>query len=134
MSTQVSTVPAKPTEKQAERRKGRRARLDLPLRVVIPRKDRTTIRSGRGTDVGEGGMAVFVGAELKLKDEIFVEFTSPVSNEPLRVRAIIRSRKGYNYGLEFAKATPEEKATTERFHELLRLAAGRHSASADQPA
>lgn len=124
MTTELGTVPPK----QAERRQGKRRRLDLPLRVLIPHKEKTIIRSGRGTDVGEGGMAVFVGAELRIKDEIFVEFTPPFSSDPLRVRAIVRGRKGYNYGVEFVRNTPEEEVLALRFIDLLRLAAGSVSA------
>ena len=83
MTTELDTVPSKP----ADRRQAKRRRLDLPLRVLIPHKEKTIIRSGRGTDVSEGGMAVFVGAELRIKDEIFVEFTPPSSSDPRGVSA-----------------------------------------------
>ena len=41
---------------------------------------------------------------------------------PIRVRAVIRNRAGYKYGVEFLSMNPEEKELTDRFRTMLRLA------------
>ena len=105
-------------------RRWQRFKLDLPLRVVVERKDRTTIVSGRGTEISECGLAVFAGIELNLGDCISVEFTPPYSGKPLRVTAIVRNRSGYNYGVEFETQTDDQKQLVANFRVLLQFASG----------
>jgi len=107
----------------AERR-WQRYKLDLPLRVVVQQKDKTAIVTGRGTEISEGGLAVFAGTELRVGDPIFVEFTPPYSGKPLRVAATVRNRSGYNYGVEFNSQTPEQREQVSNFQVLLRFASG----------
>jgi hypothetical protein len=80
--------------------------------------------SGRGNDMSEGGVLVFAGMELKTDDVVLIEFTPPFASGPVRVRGIVRHRRGYNYGVEFAHDTKEDQEQTEKFRGLLRLAAG----------
>lgn len=120
MTAQIT--PSAQTSSSAERR-WQRHKLDLPIRLILRRDGNTTsIISARGSEVSEGGMLVFAGTELKTGDEIGVEFTPPFSSEPIRVRAVIRNRAGYKYGVEFLTISPEEKDLTERFRTMLRLA------------
>ena len=103
-------------------RRWQRYKLDLPLRIIVHR-EKTTIVNGRGSDISEGGLLIFAGAELKDGDEIFVEFTPPYSGEPIRVRSVVRNRSGYRYGVEFLWLSAEEHENTAKFRNLLRLAA-----------
>ena len=80
--------------------------------------------AGRGNDMSEGGVLVFAGMELKTDDEVLIEFTPPFASGPVRARGIVRHRRGYNYGIEFALDTKEDQEQTEKFRGLLRLAAG----------
>jgi hypothetical protein len=112
---------AAPSQHSPERR-WQRHKLDLPIRLILQRDGKTSIVSARGSEVSEGGLLVFAGAELKTGDEIAVEFTPPFSSEPIRVRGTVRNRAGYKYGVEFIFQTSAEKALTERFRTMLRLA------------
>jgi len=49
------------------------------------RETKTLIVNGRGNEVSEGGLAIFVGMEARLGERLWVEFTPPYSSEPLRV-------------------------------------------------
>ena len=53
-------------------------------------------------------MAVTAGAELKVGNEIAIEFTPPFTGLPIRVRGIVRNRAGYRYGVEFLMENAEE--------------------------
>ena len=118
MQSQGPSTPPYSPERRWQRHK-----LDLPVRLVVQRDGNTTnILDARGSEVSEGGILVFAGAELKTGDEIGVEFTPPFSSEPVRVRGIVRNRAGYKYGVEFLCNSPEEKETAEKFRNLLRLA------------
>ena len=78
-----------------------RYKIDVPIRVVAHKPTKVSIIEGRGRELGCGGMAVFAGIELSLNEQVEVEFTPPYSGEPLRVRAHVRNRNGYTYGVEF---------------------------------
>jgi hypothetical protein len=97
-----------------------RYKLEVPVRVLARKGDKTVITQGRGNELNEGGMAVFAGAELRLREEIAVEFTPPYSNQPIRVRCMVRDRKGYVYGLEFLSITAEDHLNTTQIRTVLR--------------
>jgi hypothetical protein len=78
-----------------------RYRLNVPLRLIVPKGDKVVIVQGRGNELNEGGMSVFGGIELKVGDQIAVEFTPPYSGQPIRVKGCVRNRQGYTYGIEF---------------------------------
>lgn len=106
-------------------RRWQRYRLNLPIRLIVTRDDKTQIMHGRANDMSEGGMLVFAGLELKSEEKVFVEFTPPYSSDPVRTGGIVRHRRGYNYGLEFLSDTPADQQQTDRFRNMLRLAAGK---------
>ncbi len=78
-----------------------RYKLNVPVRVIVDSQKKVRVVDGRGTELNEGGMAITVGAELKIGELVAVEFTPPYSR-PVRVPAQVRNRNGYNYGVEFS--------------------------------
>src|SRR5207245_5269222 len=64
--------------------------------------------AGRGTEISEGGMAVFAGVDLKPYDLMELEFEAP---SRARVIAVIRNRSGYCFGLEFLTPLSPEQET-----------------------
>jgi c-di-GMP-binding flagellar brake protein YcgR len=115
---------AKLGQEKAVFRRWQRYRLNLPIRLIVSHNGSARITSGRVNDISEGGILVFGGTELKTESEIFVEFTEPYSGEPIRIRGVVRHRRGYNYGVEFLSQTPAEQEQTDRFRALVRMAAG----------
>lgn len=71
--------------------------VELPVRV-FPRgvSSKLTIQ-GRGIEMSEGGMTLYVGAPLKPGDLMDLEFQTSGA----RVAAIVRNRTGFCFGLEF---------------------------------
>lgn len=110
----VGLSPSYPIKRRAVRYK-----LDVPLRVILHEEDKTLIREGRGTELGEFGMCVLVGMELKVGGEVEIEFTLPYSSEPIRVSGVVRNRKGYRYGCEFNPDGPAEQKNVERLRQAL---------------
>jgi hypothetical protein len=111
-------------------RRWHRYKLDVPLRIIIkrdipPAGFKTTIVNGRGTELNEGGMAVFAGVEARVGDDLWVEFTPPYgAGVPIRVRAAVRNRAGYRYGIEFQCADAAEAEQVDRLREILRFSSG----------
>lgn len=122
MATQIGQQA---THDYAMQRRWPRLKIDVPVRVIAIRSDKTQIVSGRGNEVSEGGLAVSAGIELRIGDEMWVEFTPPYSGEPIRVRAVVRNRSGYKYGAEFLSESADESERNARLRELLRFASGR---------
>jgi PilZ domain len=79
------------------RRRWERSWLNSSIRVLTPAAE----INGFGIKVSEGGMYLFVVADLPVGSQVDVEFTPPHSEEMVRVPGTIRHRAVYLYGLEF---------------------------------
>jgi len=102
------------------KRRWPRHKIDVPVRAVIRKPDKTLIRDGRGMEMSEGGMCLFIGVELGLGEEIEVEFTPPYSGSPIRVRSQVRNRTGYRYGVEFVPEGEKERSEVNRLRQMLK--------------
>jgi hypothetical protein len=96
-------------------RRWQRHPVELAVRVVPRGGDSKLAIQGRGIEISEGGMTLYAGLPLKPGDFMDLEFQTPGHT---RVSAIVRSRTGYCFGLEFltplgtesAKSTPKVAA------------------------
>jgi len=85
------------------KRRWDRLPVDLPVRVVTSKGFSTTVVEGRGTELSEGGMVLYAGILLNPGDLLEIEFDTPVLS---RITAIVRSRNGFCFGLEFITPLP----------------------------
>ena len=109
------------------RRRSIRYKLDVPLRVILHKQDATLLRDGRGTEISEYGMCIMAGVELKLGEEVGIEFTLPYSGEPIRVSGAVRNRDGYRYGCEFTLDDQGERKDVARLRQVLQTFAAEKS-------
>ena len=77
--------------------------VDLPVRVVTSKGFSTTAVEGRGTEMSEGGMKFYAGILLNRGDLLQVEFDFPTRS---LVPAMLRSKSGVGFGLEFIPPLP----------------------------
>ena len=84
-------------------RRWNRLPVDLPVRVLTSKGFNTTVVMGRGTELSEGGMVLYAGILLNPGDLLEVEFDMPINS---RVPAVVRSRNGFCFGLEFITPLP----------------------------
>jgi hypothetical protein len=115
----MATEVVMPQAGYSRMRRWPRYKLNVPLRIVIQMPDRTAIVNGRGTELSEGGLAIFAGTELRVDQRVEIEFTPPYDGMPMRVRATIRNRNGYNYGAEFLATAREDKLHVEQIRQVL---------------
>ncbi|MGH9493655.1 MAG: PilZ domain-containing protein, partial [Candidatus Sulfotelmatobacter sp.] len=87
----------------ANTRRWDRLPVDLPVLVVTSKGFSTTVVEGRGTELSEGGMVLYAGVMLSPGDLLEIEFDTPVHS---RLTAIVRSRTGFCFGLEFITPLP----------------------------
>lgn len=85
------------------RRRWDRLPVDIQVRVITSKGDDTTVVRGRGTEMSEGGMMLYAGLLLNPGDTLEIEFDTPVAS---RVPAVVRSRNGFCFGLEFLAPLP----------------------------
>jgi hypothetical protein len=90
-------------------RRHQRLRLDTPVCLIVDRPDRVLLVNARLRDVSDEGVAVFAGVELAIDSEVQIEYTPPFNRGPLRVRAVVRNRRVYIYGLEFLPRDGDEE-------------------------
>ncbi|HVN18528.1 MAG TPA: PilZ domain-containing protein [Dongiaceae bacterium] len=84
-------------------RRWERLPVDIPVRVVTSKGFSTTVVEGRGTEMSEGGMTLYAGILLNPGDLLELEFDTPTHS---RVPAIVRSKNGFCFGLEFITPLP----------------------------
>jgi hypothetical protein len=84
-------------------RRWERLPVDIPVRVVTSKGFSTTVVEGRGTEMSEGGMTLYAGVLLNPGDLLEVEFDFPTHS---KVPAIVRSKNGFCFGLEFITPLP----------------------------
>jgi hypothetical protein len=84
-------------------RRWNRLPVDMPVRVVTSKGFATTVVEGRGTELSEGGMVLYAGIMLNPGDLLEIEFDMPFHS---RLPAIIRSRNGFCFGVEFITPLP----------------------------
>jgi hypothetical protein len=97
-----------------------RHQIDLPVQVVTHGPTNVGIIQGRGSGLNCGGMSVFGTVEWAIGAQVGVEFTSPCSGQPIRVRCFVRNRQGYNYGLEFVAENDSDYDNVAQIESALR--------------
>ena len=116
-------------EQQVNRRRWQRYPFDASVRVVVDHarvnhSAETTIVDARGVHFSEGGLCLFAAANLPVGSHIKVEFKNPHTDEPMRVRAKVRNRSVYLYGVEFLSDRFEDRQQLARLSAELRSSGG----------
>lgn len=97
------TIIATAMSNSAPTRRWERMPVDLPVKVFTSKGFSTTVVEGRGTEISQGGMVLYAGILLNPGDLLEVEFGMPTAS---RMPAIVRSRNGFCFGLEFITPLP----------------------------
>ena len=114
MLPEMSLLPQseqQPTAECLARRRWPRYQVSLPLRIAVATPSGHEYMLAHGRDASQGGMAVYVPAELEPGDSVTLEliFTNP--QETVTLRAVIKNRVGFKYGVEFINPSPEQQQT-----------------------
>jgi hypothetical protein len=97
-----------------------RSSLNIAVRLFLEKGQFTT---GRGHDVGAGGMAIYVPLELAVGTSVKISFQLPYSRMVFGVRAIVRNSNGFRYGVEFVHLTSAEAEEIKRIANIMELTA-----------
>ena len=101
---------AKPVILSPERRRRRhpRYRASVPVAVVLLVGANYQRLEGHGRDISEAGIGILLAAELTGGEVVSLRFSLPNSGQ-WEIRAVLRHRRGYQYGFEFLSLTAEQR-------------------------
>ena len=87
------------------------ARFPIHTRITITftRTGQPSFAQGQGGDICEGGISVFVPVELEVGQELRLSFQMPYRSTPVQLKAVVRNRARFRYGLEFTEMTRDQQ-------------------------
>lgn len=99
------------------------ARFPIHTRITLSytRSGQANYIHGQGGDICEGGMSVFIPLDLDVGLELKLSFNMPYRSSPVQLKAVVRNRARFRYGLEFTDLTPEQKEMIEAACKTLSL-------------
>jgi len=83
----------------------REPRFLVDTRVTINHDGQTV--SGQAVELSQGGIAILTVADLTVGEVVELQFK--LRHNALRLRAIVRNRKGARYGMEFLTLSAEQR-------------------------
>jgi PilZ domain len=101
----------KPATNRADRRRRRHTRYhdNFPVTVSYLLGNQYQKLEGHCRDLAEAGIGILLAAELNAGEVAGLRFLLPGSALPWEVRAVVRYRRGYQYGFEFLSLTGERQ-------------------------
>jgi hypothetical protein len=77
---------------------------------------------GRTKDLAEGGLGATIPNDIKIGEIVELELQLPENQEPLKVKAEVRYRQGFQYGFKYIYITEQQKEMIRRTTRDLPLA------------
>ena len=102
---------SKPATSQPDRRRRRHPRYRADFRVTVGflLGNRHQKVEGHCRDLSQAGIGILLAEELGTGEVVGLSFLFPESAVPWEVRAVVRYRRGYQYGFEFLALTTEQR-------------------------
>lgn len=94
----------------SEYRRYPRIRSDVRVRAMVPPDFPALDSFGRGHDISEGGMALYIAMDLRPDEEVLLVLNVPVLHQKLGVRGVVKYARGNRYGLEFTRLGEDDRA------------------------
>ncbi len=98
----------------AERRQFQRFELDVRLCATLSKSGTRIGIHGRGNDLSQTGLAVFLPVELAVGESIELELVLPYTTQSIVLQAVVRNRRSFTYGLEFVHPTAAQRSLISR--------------------
>ena len=102
-------------------RKYTRYKVSIPVKVTLADDGHVATFHGTGSNVSEAGMRVFIPREFDVSRLILLELRLPYYEERLKLRAVVRNREGFEYGVEFVNPSEHHRHVIVRNCSVLTL-------------
>jgi len=100
--------PNEQPERTTRTRRHERYEIETELRAATLGVERCEMH-GRSLNINEGGIAGVFVTGWEVGTSVHLQFSVPVTTNPIRVRGVVRNCTGYRYGFEFADLTAEQR-------------------------
>jgi len=122
----VGSINAMDQQEASPLRRWPRYRFQVPVRITVNRDRYVATLTAVGTEMNEGGMALYAGIELTVGDQLQLEFELQNCDHPIGVRGVVCNRPGdgYYYGIAFLPVSAEERGSLVLLRQMLRSAVG----------
>jgi c-di-GMP-binding flagellar brake protein YcgR len=94
---------------EKSKRRWSRYHVEMRLKITLSGEAQGLSFHGTGTNISKGGMRVFVPRDLKMGESVTLDLPLPYTKERLVVRAVVRNRDGFHYGVEFVNITARDQ-------------------------
>jgi hypothetical protein len=91
----------------------------LDLLLVVKGKE---TQHGRTKDIAEGGLGATIPGDIAIGEVVELEFQLPQMTEPMKFKAEVRYRRGFQYGFRFLHPTEQQREIIRRNTHSLHLA------------
>jgi c-di-GMP-binding flagellar brake protein YcgR len=132
----MSSQPVKTPNRVSTRRQRRypRYRSEFPVTVTLFSGQNHERLDAHCRDLSQGGIGVLVAADLAVGEVASLTFSLPSLPDSWNVRAVLRCRRGYQYGFEFLSLSQQQsKALAGYFPALERSDADFEKQSPETP-
>jgi TonB family protein len=82
----------------------------IPVDITVLRSGTTASIPGRSLDLGEGGVAAVLAAELQLGEWVGVQFQLPNAAQTLQTKAVVRHHNQLRCGFEFQGLSSDQRS------------------------
>jgi hypothetical protein len=112
-----------PAQKRSSRSRRRYPRHQLDVRILVHtfREGVSNTIWGRSNAVGQEGIGATLTGHLEIGEVVALEYPLPLSPHPMKLRAIVRYKNGFQYGLEFLAVDAAQRQALQRACEILPL-------------
>lgn len=97
------------------RRRIPRYAVAVPVDITVLRSGAPASIPGRSLDLGEGGVAAVLAAELQLGEWVAVEFQLPNAGHALQTKAVVRHHNQLRCGFEFLGLSQDQRSMIRRW-------------------
>ncbi len=97
------------------RRRIPRYAVAIPVDITVLRSGAPASIPGRSLDLGEGGVAAVLAAELQLGEWVGVEFQLPNAGQALQTKAVVRHHNQLRCGFEFLGLSSDQRSMIRRW-------------------
>ena len=97
------------------RRRIPRYSVAIPVDITVLRSGAPASIPGRSLDLGEGGVAAVLAAELQLGEWVGVEFLLPNAGQALQAKAVVRHHNQLRCGFEFLGLSGDQRSMIRRW-------------------
>jgi c-di-GMP-binding flagellar brake protein YcgR len=96
-------------------RRWKRFKVDVRVRLRRWEEPEESALVVRSYELGEGGISVYASETLEMGTFMMLAFQLPGMEQGMRLRAVVRDRRGFRCGLEFVDLKVAERAEILRY-------------------